>query len=47
MSVYKNIFLLLLNHENKIMISNIDGNKTRLFELCIIIPQMMHFYIIT
>ena len=31
MSVNKNIFLLSFNHENVIMISNIDDNKTILF----------------
>ena len=43
MSVNKKYFLLSFNHKDTIMISNIDGNKAILLELCTIIPKMIHF----
>ena len=43
----KNIFSYHLIMKNTIMISNINENKIRLFELCIIILKMIYFYIIT
>ena len=43
MSVNKKYFLLSINHENTITISNININKIILLELCIIISKMIHF----